>query len=53
MNMNEESWKASKREEARRELVRRAAAEQKTTAEFCAAWFAMAARLGVKEPQTC
>lgn len=53
--MNEFEWKASRREEARLELVRRAAAEQKTAAEFCAAWFAMADRLGLKaeEPQSC
>ena len=51
--MNEFEWKAAQREEARRELVRRAAADQKTVAEFCAAWFAMAERLCLKEPQSC
>lgn len=50
--MNEFEWKAAQREEARRELVRRAAAEQKTVAEFCAAWFAMAARIGLVEAQS-
>lgn len=53
--MNEFDWKASQREAARQELVKRAAAEQKTAAEFCAAWFAMAERIGLqaKEPQSC
>lgn len=50
--MSEESWKAARREEARRELVRRAAAEQKTAAEWCAAWFDMAARIGLAEAQS-
>lgn len=46
--MSEFEWKAAMREEARRELARRAAAEQKTAAEWCAAWFAMAARIGLE-----
>jgi len=53
MSETNESWKARQREAARQELIRRAAAEQKTAAEFCAAWFAMAERLSLKEPQTC
>lgn len=50
--MNEFEWKAARREEARREILRRAAAEQKTAAEWCAAWFDMAARLWLVEDRS-
>lgn len=51
--MNEFDWKAAQREADRQEILRRAAADQKAAAEWCAAWFAMAERIGIKEPQSC
>lgn len=52
--MNEEfEWKAAQREAARQELVRREAEARKAEAAWCAAWFSMAERLSLKEPQTC
>ncbi len=51
--MNEFEWKAAQREAARQEIIKRAAADQKTAAEWCAAWFAMTKKLGLKEDQLC
>ncbi len=48
--MNEEfEWKAAQREAARQELISQAAEERRMEAEWCAAWFAQAKRLGLVE----
>ncbi len=50
--MNECEWKAAEREAARQELIRREAEARKAEAAWCAAWFSMADRLGLKETQS-
>lgn len=50
--MNEFEWKAAQREKIAQERLRVEAEERKARAEWCAAWFAMAARLGLAEARS-